>query len=254
VNDIIFRKVKGRDSKVGMFMQQHYVPPAYGSNSFNCPNCFAFSQQNWYEVRFDDRKGDYFLEDGLTPSPIPDLGINGFQINNLLAISVCYQCDEVALWIKGEMVYPRSSMAPLPNPDMPEDVKKIYNEAREVSSLSPRASAALLRLALEMLLPQVGAKKDKIDNMIGELVGKGLPKEVEKALDSLRVIGNEAVHPGTIDIDDNADVAFALFKLLNFVVDRLITQQKEIDEIYSLIPEEKLKGINRRNNRVLQNK
>jgi glutathione S-transferase len=146
-------------------MQQHYVPPVYGSNSFNCPNCFAFSQQNWYEVRFDDRKGDYFLEDELTPSPFPDLGMNGFMINNLLAISLCYQCGEVALWIKGEMVYPRSSMVPLPNPDMPEDVEKIYNEAREVSFLSPRASAALLRLALEMLLPQVGAKKAQLLNI-----------------------------------------------------------------------------------------
>ncbi|MCA4156476.1 MULTISPECIES: DUF4145 domain-containing protein [Priestia] len=89
-----------------------------------------------------------------------------------------------------------------------------------------------------------------MDSMIGQLVRKGLPKEVEKALDNLRVIGNEAVHPGTIDIKDNANVAFALFRLLNFVVDRMITQLKEIDEIYELLPEGKRKGIEQRNTRV----
>jgi len=77
-----------------------------------------------------------------------------------------------------------------------------------------------------------------------------LHKKVEKALDNLRVIGNEAVHPGTIDIKDNANVAFALFRLLNFVVDRMITQLKKIDEIYELLPEGKRKGIEQRNARV----
>lgn len=238
-------------------MHQHYVPPVYGETSFNCPNCLAFSQQNWYETRFNEQEGEYVLEEQLITISISDInpflsvGVNGFRIDNLSAMSMCYQCGEVAYWIKGNMVYPHSSMAPLPNSDMPEDVIEIYNEAREVHNLSPRASTALLRLALEKLLPQLGAKKAKVDTMIGELVGKGLPKEVEKALDSLRVIGNEAVHPGTIDLNDNADVAFALFKLLNVVVDRMITQQKEIDEIYNLIPEGKLKGINERNNKVL---
>lgn len=232
-------------------MQQQYVPPSYGSTSFNCPNCMAFAQQDWYEAKYDNQASEYVLEAELLPSPLPNVGVNGFQTFNLAAMSLCYQCGNPAVWVNGKMVHPRSSMAPLPNPDMPENVKDIFNEAREVSSLSPRASTALLRLAVEKLLPQVGAKKDKIDKMIGELVGKGLPKEVEKALDSLRVIGNEAVHPGTIDLEDNTEVAFALFKLLNVVVDRMITQQKEIDEIYDLIPEGKLKGINDRNNRVL---
>lgn len=236
-----------------VMQQQQYVPPLYGSGSFNCPNCFAFSQQDWYETKFNAQEGEYCIEAELTTTHpnFPNLGVNGFRIDNLSAMSICYQCGEISIWIDGKMVHPRSSMAPLPNPDMPADVLKIYNEAREVSNLSSRASTALLRLALEKLLPQVGAQKGKIDNMIGELVAKGLPKEVEKALDSLRVIGNEAVHPGTIDLEDNADIAYALFKLLNVVVDRMITQRKEIDEIYNLIPEGKLKGINNRNNKVL---
>lgn len=236
-------------------MQQHYISPVYGEGKFNCPTCLAFAQQDWYEIKFDNENIDLLIKSELAAminhTSLVGYQCNGYSTNNLTAISLCYQCSEPALWIEGRLVYPRVSMAPLPNPDMPKDVMKLYNEAREISSLSPRASTALLRLAVELLLPQVGAKKAKIDNMISQLVRMGLPKEVEKALDSLRVIGNEAVHPGTIDTGDNNDIAIALFKVLNIVVDRLITQKKEIDELYSLIPEEKIKGINNRNSNAI---
>lgn len=235
-------------------MQQNFIKPLYGEQSFNCPHCLAFAHQAWFQVTHDPF--DYqniSVSSGLSNVDIPYLGVNGFLTDNYVALSRCASCNEVAYWKDGKLVYPLASIAPLPNEDMPEDVRKIYNEAREVSILSSRAATALLRLALEKLLPQVGAKKDSIDKMIGELVGKGLPKEIEKALDSLRVIGNEAVHPGTINLDDNDSVSHALFKIMNIVVDRMITQQKEIDDIYSLIPESKIKGIEKRNEKVLKN-
>ncbi|MED4136001.1 DUF4145 domain-containing protein [Priestia megaterium] len=239
-------------------MENKYTQPEYGENKFNCPNCGAFSHQQWSEILhypfYDGGSIDiksylrevpqmYELEEEEAISS----SINNFLTNNYVAISVCYQCRNASIWIDGKMVYPLLSSAPLPNQDMPKDVKELYEEARRVSALSPRASTAMLRLALEKLLPQIGAEKGNIDNMIGQLVRKGLPKEVEKALDNLRVIGNEAVHPGTIDIKDNANFASALFRLLNFVVDRMITQLKEIDEIYELLPEGKRKGIEQRN-------
>lgn len=240
-------------------MKNEFVPPRYGEEGFNCPVCSAFAQQDWQEALYNRPEDEYFLSNELRqPNVAPiafsnSIGENGYSTNNLYATSKCYKCDGVAFWLNGNLVYPPAFTAPLPNPDMPEDVKEIYIEARSINSLSPIASAALLRLALEKLLPQIGAKKAGIDKMIGDLVGRGLPKEVEKALDSLRVIGNEAVHPGTIDLKDNIKIATALFKLLNVVVDRMITQQREIDEIYSLIPESKLKGIEERNNKALNN-
>lgn len=241
-----------KNSIEGVVMQQNIVEPLYGKDSFNCPNCFAFAHQKWFQVKGEPKKGNVLIEEDLERSPAHVIaGVNGFFTNNHVALSYCASCGEKAYWESGQLVYPINCMAPLPNKDMPEDVRKIYNEAREVSALSPRAATALLRLALEKLLPQVGANKSSIDKMIGELVGKGLPKEVEKALDSLRVIGNEAVHPGTIDLEDNDRVAHALFKIMNMVVDRMITQQKEIDEIYSLIPESKLEGIEKRNQKAL---
>jgi len=49
------------------------------------------------------------------------------------------------------MIHPRKLTAPIPHSDMPDDVKEIYEEARNISDISPRAAAALLRVALEKL-------------------------------------------------------------------------------------------------------
>lgn len=247
--DKLSNAIMVKNSMVGVVMQQNIVEPLYGESNFNCPKCFAYAHHRWYQIMEDFH--DISLSSGVVKAPEETIGVNGFYTNNYAALSICASCEEMSYWRKGKLVHPIKSMAPLPNEDMPEDVQEIYNEAREVSALSPRAATALLRLALEKLLPQVGATKSSIDKMIGELVGKGLPKEVEKALDSLQVIGNEAVHPGTIDLGDNDRVAHALFKIMNMVVDRMITQQKEIDEIYSLIPESKLEGIEKRNQKAL---
>jgi hypothetical protein len=65
---------------------------------------------------------------------------------------------------------------------------------------------------------------------------------VQKALDAVRVIGNDAVHPGQIDTDD-PDTVGKLFSLTNLIVEYMITLPKQVDDIYSGLPEEKLKGI-----------
>ncbi|HNJ61220.1 MAG TPA: DUF4145 domain-containing protein, partial [Chitinophagales bacterium] len=78
------------------------------------------------------------------------------------------------------------------------------------------------------------------------LVKKGLPPKVQEALDSVRVIGNESVHPGELNINDNREIAAQLFKLVNFIATKMISEPKEIDEIYNSLPEKKLKGIEER--------
>jgi len=62
----------------------------------------------------------------------------------------------------------------------------------------------------------------------------------------VRVIGNEAVHPGTIDLRDDRTTANKLFKLVNFIAHKMITEPREIDEIYGSLPEDKKDGIRKR--------
>lgn len=48
-------------------------------------------------------------------------------------------------------------------------------------------------------------------------MASGLPPKVKEVLYSVRVIGNESVHPGTLDFKDDRDTANKLFRLVNFI-------------------------------------
>lgn len=46
------------------------------------------------------------------------------------------------------------------------------------------------------------------------------------------------MHPGQIAIDvDDINTAKMLMRLLNMIVERMITEPNELDEIYGLLPE-----------------
>ena len=59
---------------------------------------------------------------------------------------------------------------------------------------------------------------------------------IQKSLDLVRVIGNEAVHPGTIDLGDDRKTALGLFTLINLIATAMITEPKEVDEMYAEYP------------------
>lgn len=196
-----------------------YVPPEYGKSAFNCPHCGAYSRQGW----------------SLRPTKIENL-----------SIASCDNCGNFSIWLDEKMIYPNKSVAPLPSPDMPKDVLIDYIEARDIFEKSPRASAALLRLSIQKLCIKLGEKGKNINDDIASLVLKGLPARIQKALDTVRVVGNNAVHPGEIDLNDNPSIALSLFKLVNMVIDTMITQPKEVDELYGSLPGESKKAIKKR--------
>ena len=73
-----------------------------------------------------------------------------------------------------------------------------------------------------------------------------LDRFTDKALDAVRVIGNNAVHPGQIDITDDPETAARLFELINVVCDYMVTQPKRVKEIYDKIPAAQKEAINKR--------
>lgn len=204
-----------------------FTPPTFEASAFNCSMCGAYADQDWYSAAKYD---------------------NGFvgTIKDYFFAN-CRHCNGYSVWIKEKMVYPFSGTAPLPNSDMPDDVKQDFEEARNIVSISPRGSAALLRLAIQKLCKYLGENGENINNDIAELVKKGLPVKLQQALDSVRVIGNNAVHPGQIDLTDDVDTAHKLFVFVNVIVDNQITQPKTIDEFYNLkIPENFRQAIEKR--------
>lgn len=75
---------------------------------------------------------------------------------------------------------------------------------------------------------------------------KGLPEEVQEAMDSLRVTGNSAVHPGEMDLTDDTETASALFDLLNFVVEEMIAKPNRRRGVFANLPASVREAINNR--------
>lgn len=174
-------------------------------------------------------KGTPFLDDTATNS-------RGMELWNT-SLAQCYNCDDITIWIANRLVYPETSVVGAPNFDMPEEAKRDYREAASIVQNSPRGAAALLRLALQRICVSLGGAGKNINSDIGELVLRGLDIRVQQSLDIVRVTGNNAVHPGEMDFGDDAQVAGQLFALVNIITDIMISQPKQISELYDRLPE-----------------
>ena len=203
-------------------MSQYY-PPEFDETHYHCPHCNVHAQ---------------LLVVYLT-------GVHDNDFSDVLRVTQCNHCRAYVIWFapSGTLIYPEASTVPMPCDDMPEDVKADYNEARGIVSKSPKGAAALLRLAIQRLMPHLGEPGKNIDTDIASLIKKGLPPLVQQALDSVRVVGNECVHPGTMDIKDTPEVAIRLFDLVNFIVQDRITNPKQVEAIFQGLPAGKLQGI-----------
>ena len=161
-------------------------------------------------------------------------------------VTLCGFCGGQILWHDGERRWPMGQIGPIAHPEMPEQIASLYDEARTIGAQSPRAAAALLRLALQHLVMDLAGGEKNVNKAIGALVKDGLHVRVQKAMDILRVVGNNAVHPGEIDLEELPDTVEALFSLLNFLVDDSISKPRQIDEVYSALPNSALAAIERR--------
>ena len=218
-----------------LIMQNQYTAPARTLKAFNCPHCGAFAHFLWPNVI------------AILPAGAPS------EIEHF-AYAICSKCNSGAFWHKDKLVFPVVATAPLPNPDMPPEILADYEEARSIAALSPRGAAALLRLCIQKICIQLGEKGQRIDDDIASLVSKGLSTQVQKALDTVRVVGNDAVHPGTIDLRDTPEFATSLFDLVNFIVEKMISEPKKIEALYSALPTEKREYIERRDRKTEQRK
>lgn len=211
-------------------MKGQYISPELKLKAFNCPHCHVYSHQDWYY---------------LNAASDPD-GFGQQHSDKRFMVSYCERCGQNTIWYGESIIFPQTSIVEPPNIDLPEHIKDDYNEAASILNQSPKGAAALLRLAIQKLCESLGESGKDINTNIKNLVAKGLPPKVQEALDSVRVIGNESVHPGTIDLNDNREIANRLFKLVNFIATKLITEPKEIDELYNSLPQSKLDGIKKR--------
>jgi hypothetical protein len=248
------------------------VVPALGLESFSCPhvNCGAIAHQTWFSLyvqRYGEGAAPWlpseeFLEkyrrdknadpavlkffENVTQGKV-FLETHGQSANHAtelinVHVSKCFSCGNISVWRADELIYPLNHVAVEPNEGMPPDVRADFLEANEILDKSPRGAAALLRLCVQKVLIHLGEKGKNINDEIGNLVQKGLDKRIQQALDVVRVVGNNAVHPGQIDLRDDKTTATKLFGLVNIIVESQITQTKHIEEMYDTVVPETIKA------------
>jgi hypothetical protein len=260
-------------------MKKKYVPASIRETAFNCPHCGALTSQVWFATYVDN------LADGATPF-IPDAEVvkrihsdqllkpeekerfienikermkgliffdkhDGALYNRTesvnLSLSRCFNCKKIAVWVYDRLLFPPELHGEEPNIDIPDDVLLDYEEARSILNLSPRGAAALLRLAIQKICKFLGENGKNINDDIASLVRKGLSPIIQKSLDVVRVVGNEAVHPGTLDLRDDRDSASKLFRLVNLIAEQMISHPKHVNDMYDgLVPASKKEQIEKR--------
>lgn len=196
---------------------------------------------------------DFIIELRILASPIlPNkvvtrLNALEFDVDDFTASSKAKAVlDAIVPTVEDSLASFNRSFVPLPNADLPDDIKRDYEEAATILDHSPRSAAALLRLSIQKLCVHLGETGRNLNNDIAVLVEKGLRINVQKSLDTVRVIGNNAVHPGKLDLRDDIPTARALFDLVNMIADAMLTQPRQIEEIYQTLPESSRKAIDRR--------
>jgi hypothetical protein len=206
---------------------EKYYPPKHKEKQFHCIHCGVFAAQYWGPLYYNHRYSEFSLCEPLDHC-------------------VCSHCNQWSYWYEGHMVVPCEALVPPPHADMPAECITEYNEARSIVSLSPHAASALVRLAVQKLMVVLGEKGKNINDDIGSLVSKGLPVQVQQAMDFCRVVGNNAVHPGTIEINDTPEIAHNLFAMMNFIVEDRIARPRQVHELYTRLPEDARKAIEAR--------
>lgn len=259
-------------------MTAKFVQPSTGLTAFSCPHCSALTTQYWRSIKATfkpdensapfritslQKEKDFFLKDIQDKEKRRDFELFLERLHSGTPfiegrherytehvqnadISECYNCKKLAFWIGNELIWPHLNEAPIPNVDMPEEIQRDFLEAGQIARQSPRGSAALLRLCIQKICIHLGEEGKNINSDISSLVKNGLDVRVQKMLDVVRVIGNNAVHPGELDIRDDRKVVEQLFSLVNMIVDSMISQPKAIEKLYTGLGEKIHSAIDRR--------
>ena len=197
-------------------MMKQFTPPLLLSDSFNCPHCDSYAHQFW---------------DTLITSA-------GYAVGDFKT-SLCAHCNKYMIWKGGKALYPLFGNTPMPNDDIPDEIKRDYDEARIICKLSPRSACILLRLCIEKICDDKNAEGHNLNDKIIFLCKHNLDPRIIERLDAIRVIGNNAAHPLTMDLKDDVDTAETLFIIINQIAESLYTADKTFAKLDDILHKSK---------------
>ena len=158
-----------------------------------CPNCLHDVYFTEAEVGVPDSSGTWGDHRFEGRGSLEKVQVDFYQ---------CPNCDHLVVFsevtIKGKvekrLVWPLSALRLVP-PEVPTHIKEDYLESANVLSTSAKASAALSRRCLQMVLMDAGgAKKKDLWDQIDEVLPH-LPSHLAQIVDAIRAVGNFAAHP-----------------------------------------------------------
>jgi hypothetical protein len=218
--------------------KERHFPPEHAKEQFHCPHCGVYAKQFWAHITAGYVWGGY--------NSIQPCEKFNESLGKEWTISKCEHCRKNIIWLEESIVYPKEIQVVQPNTDLNPDIQVDYLEAANVLADSPRAAAAILRLALQKLCKQLGEKGENINADIASLVKKGLNPSIQKSLDALRITGNNAVHPGALDLTEDPGRVIKLFGLVNFIAEKMLSEPKEIDSFYEDLPDSSKEAVDKR--------
>ena len=141
-------------------------------------------------------------------------------------------------------LYPTLKLGEDPHADMPTEVRKLYDEARDVGHQSPRSAAALLRVALETLLKGSPYNLNgRLFDMVTQAAKRAELGQLWSGLEVVRIVGNEAAHETLLDLAADTALVDDLFGILNEMVEASITTPARRSERFSKMPETKQRDL-----------
>ncbi len=134
-------------------------------------------------------------------------------------------------------IYPRTSTIELfPNEDMSEEEKQLFNEAKDIFDISPKAAGALLRSVIERILRDKFQEKYS-KSFLGEILSKpevknALSNEIIQLCETCKLIGNDASHSSLIIYEDESRAQVELlFELINEIAEELLSKPRKRQEM-----------------------
>lgn len=225
-----------------------------------CPNCKNHAQVTWarlffwwpssfgsYDLRAMEQQWfDFHLAIGSSQEWIatnPNVTIKELNktAQQVMVIGRCLLCKQVSAHsLDGALLWPRESEIAPANPDMPEDIREHYNEARLISEQSPRAAITLLRYCIQKLLRD-GGYNGTLRSQIAALSRDGGSRRLKRALEAVQLVGNSAAHEDEIawDVQD----VETLFTLVNLVGDEFYSKDAVVENAHLEI--QKRRGNNK---------
>ncbi|HDR7623657.1 TPA: hypothetical protein QCX73_003314 [Bacillus mycoides] len=196
-----------------------------------CPHCKEVAKQSWFTIQQEFFGNPIFQETNFgeqIADITSDRGDDSKFINWSFDISVCDLCVDYIIWINKNPLYRNPSVIPLPHEGMPNHIKQLYDEARNVFFTSHKAANILLRFAFKELFQYI--EEEKLINCSSDKQSMNLDASISHILKSLKVLGDKS-HFGSCFNDKEVmeidEVTLIMFDLVNLIVgDKIYIGQK----------------------------